>query len=59
VDNLLVEFPNGAPEADRATQELLYTPETLDHGYTVFVPAAYMQERYEEFKGLQSSDVGL
>jgi hypothetical protein len=84
VDNLLVEFPNGAPEvlqmirnfiasippsvkdvqfglaeADRATQELLYTPETLDQGYTVFVPAAYMQERYEEFKGLQSSDCGL
>jgi hypothetical protein len=49
----------GLAEADRATQELLYTPETLDEGYTVFVPADYMQERYEEFKSLQSSDVEL
>jgi hypothetical protein len=49
----------GLAEADRATQELSYTPKTLDEGYTVFVPMAYMQERYKEFKGLQSSDVGL
>jgi len=52
-----VEF--GLEEAGRATQKLFYDTETLDAGYKVFVPAAYMQQRYEEFKSLQSSDVGL
>lgn len=49
----------GLAEADRRFQELFYTKEKLDEGKTFFMPVDYMQQLYEEFKGLQSADCEL